>query len=143
MGTQSPLIYLFFISLLLALSTSKSTGVQTDYVQDGTINNDCGTTSKSLYGEHICSNLRATWGIEPANRRTRRELMSCVLASCSEEIFASFDDKEMLEIGSSEDCSDIELIGSNTLSHLQALVMKVLYHLSFLYLVHCWPTGTY
>ncbi|KAF3334057.1 hypothetical protein FCM35_KLT01748 [Carex littledalei] len=110
----------------ITLSTSKSTGVKTACVQDGNINNDCSTTSKSLYGEQICSNLRAIWGIESSNRRARRELISSIFASCSDDIFAPFDDREMSEASTSDmNCSDIGLIGSNAVSRLQALVPKV------------------
>ncbi|XP_078178429.1 protein dimerization isoform X2 [Carex rostrata] len=110
----------------IALSTSKSTGIKTACVQDGNINNDCSTTSNSLYGEQICSNLRAIWGIKSSNRIARRELISSIFASCSDDIFAPFDDREMSEAGTSDmNCSDIGLTSSNAVSRLQALVPKV------------------
>ncbi|KAJ4733492.1 protein dimerization [Rhynchospora pubera] len=108
------------------LSTSKSIGVQTECIQGDNINNDHSTPSESLFGETLYRGLQVIWGSDPANQRLQKELMSSILVSCSEDIFAPFDNEERTEASTSGmNCSDIGLINSSTALRLHALVMKM------------------
>ncbi|CAN6271296.1 unnamed protein product [Urochloa humidicola] len=57
----------------------KAIGVQTDSTLDSA------TWGKKISVERICSNLRATWGM-PTSSLSRRNLISKLIVSCSEEI---------------------------------------------------------